>query len=196
MIETVEKFSNETTEWTYQDENVLLVPYVDGTPCPYFNENFLFWLHSRCKADNLLDILFPGMPAMTVAKFVGYLSGRPIMVGFRKSDLEVLGFGFLMEVEGKDGARKATVGFCFFRKWWGSSLIRDISRITLRWWFCEAKITILFGSTLWRNRLAWRFARGLGFESVGRVPMFFCKNGILEDMHFVYLTADRFLRSA
>jgi RimJ/RimL family protein N-acetyltransferase len=178
--------------WAYQNDRVIVVPYVDGNPSKAFSDEFLFFLYSQCKKDKILDILFPGMPMVTPARFVAYLKDRPILVGLVKPTFEVAEFGFIYEVEGPEGARKGTVGFAAFRKWWGSSEIKDMSRLALRWWFTEAKYNILFGTTLWRNRVAWRFSRELGFQSVGRVPMFFSKDGRLEDMHLLYATPETF----
>jgi hypothetical protein len=183
----------EEVVWKYQTEKAHLVPYVDGNPSTVFSNEFLFHLYARCKEDKLLNILFPGMSSVTPAKFVAYLKDRPVLVGLAKPGYEVAGFGFLYEVEGDDDARKATVGFVFFKKWWGTGEVQDIARLALRWWFVEWKLKIIFGTTLWRNRLAWRFAKQLGFQSVGRVPLFFYKAGKLEDMHLIYLTSESFL---
>lgn len=190
-LETAEK-EQAAPSWAYQNDRVVVIPYVDGKPSKVFSDEFLFYLYSRCKEDRLLDIVFPGMPFVTPARFVAYLKDRPVMVGMVKPTYEVAEFGFIYEMEGVDGARKGTVGFASFRKWWGRSEIKDISRFALRWWFKEAKFNILFGTTLWRNRVAWKFSRDLGFQSVGRVPMFFSKDGQLEDMHLVYVTPETF----
>lgn len=178
-------------EWQYFTERVHLIPYVDGNPSQVFPEDFLFYLYQTCKTQNLVDILFPGMQ-MTPARFVAYLKDRPILLGLVKPQkpgdgiFEYAGFGFLYEVENG----KATVGFCFFRKWWGSPEISVLSKLCLRYWFQVTKLQIIFGTTLERNRLAIRFARNLGFRSVGRVPKFFFKNGKLEDAHLLYLTPE------
>lgn len=183
----------EEVRWAYCNERVHLTPYVEGTST-VFPDEFLFSLYVRCKKEHLLDILFPGMPAVTAARFVAYLKDRPVLVGLVKSvpSWTVIGFGFLYEVEGDEEARKATVGFCFFKEWWGTPEIVDLSRFCLRYWFNEVKLKVLFGTTLWRNRLAWKFAKNLGFESVGRVPRFFYKGGKLEDMHLLFLTPENF----
>jgi len=181
--------------WPYCTERVHLTPYVEGNKSSLFPEEFLFSLYAQCKKEHLLDVLFPGMPLVTAARFVAYLKDRPVLVGFVKSDiapLKVAGFGFLYEVEGEEVARKATVGFCFFKEWWGSKEIVDLSKLCLRYWFNEVKLKVVFGTTLWRNRLAWRFARNLGFVSIGKVPRFFSKDGKLEDMHLLYLTPENF----
>jgi RimJ/RimL family protein N-acetyltransferase len=180
-------------KWIYQSERVHLVPYVEGSPSNIFHEDFLFLLHRQCKEEGILDLLFPGMPFVTVARFVAYLKDRPVLVGLIKPENRVVGFGFLYEVEGNEESRKATVGFCFFREWWGTPEIRELSRLCLKYWFRETKLKVLFGTTLWRNRLAWRFARNLGFESIGRVPRFFYKDGKLEDCNFLYLTPENFI---
>lgn len=161
-----------------------------------FTEEFLFSLYALCKKDRLLDVLFPGMPLITAARFVAYLKDRPVLIGMVKPNYEIAGFGFLYEVEGADGARKATLGFCFFKKWWGSEEIVAIARHCLRYWFEVVKLEVIFGTTRWTNRLAWRFAKNLGFQSVGRVPMFFCKNEKLEDMHLIYLKKADFMEKS
>ena len=178
--------------WAYQNDRVVVVPYVDGTPSKVFSDEFLFFLYSQCKKDKILDRLFPGMPIVTPARFVAYLKDRPLVVGMVKPTFEVAEFGFIYEVEGPEGARKGTVGFACFKKWWGGVEIKDIARLALRWWFTEAKYNILFGTMLYRNRVAWKFSKDLGFQSIGRVPMFFLKDGKLEDMHLAYVTPETF----
>jgi RimJ/RimL family protein N-acetyltransferase len=192
-METVVEAPVVEQKWPYQSERVHLLPYVEGSPSNVFHEDFLFLLHRQCKEEGILEILFPGMPFVTVARFVAYLKDRPVLVGLIKPESRVAGFGFLYEVEGNDESRKATCGFCFFKEWWGTPEIREISRICLKYWFKEVKLKVLFGTTLWRNKLAVRFAKNLGFESIGRVPKFFYKDGKLEDMHFLYLTPENFI---
>lgn len=193
MVSTEEQeVSKETVVWPYCNDKVHLALYVDGTKSPLFSNEFLFFLYSQCKRDKILNILFPGKPDITPAWFVSYLKDRTVLVGITKPTFEIAGFAFLYEVEGSGEALKATVGFAFFKKWWGSSEIKDISRFALSWWFNEAKLKIIFGTTLWRNRLAWKFAREMGFSSLGKIPMFFCRNGSFEDAHLVYLKEEDF----
>jgi hypothetical protein len=192
VAEIAELVVQEAPVWRYQTEDATMVPYVEGNPSKVFSDEFLFFLYSRCKEDGLLDVLFPGMPLVTPARFVAYLKDRPVLVGLVKPDFEVAGFGFIYEVQGEDGARKGTIGFAFFKKWWGTGNPLEIARLALQWWFTEAKYSIIFGTTRWTNRIAWRFAQKLGFQSVGRVPKFFSKNGQLEDMHLMWVTPETF----
>jgi hypothetical protein len=185
--------ATQTATWKYQSERVFLTPYVEGNKSTVFPEEFLFSLYAQCKREHLLDVLFPGMPVVTVARFVAYLKDRPVLVGLLRPDLKVVGFGFLYEVEGPSDGRKATVGFCFFKEWWGSKEIVELSRLCLQYWFEIVQAKVIYGTTLWRNRLAWRFARNLGFVSIGKVPRFFCKDGKLEDMHLMYITPENFI---
>jgi RimJ/RimL family protein N-acetyltransferase len=182
-------------KWAYQNDRVYLFPYVEGGGSKVFHEDILFVLHQQCKRDGILGILFPGMPQVSVARFVSYLKDRPVLIGTVRPNYNIVGFGFLYEVEGSDEVKKATVGFCFFKEWWGRQEIKDLSQLCLEYWFNEVKLKVLFGTTLWRNRLAWRFAKSLGFESIGRVPKFFFKDGKLEDMHMMYITPEMFMEN-
>lgn len=192
-METVVEAPVVEQKWLYQSERVHLLPYVEGSPSNIFHEDFLFLLHKQCKDDGILDSLFPGMPTVTVARFVAYLKDRPVLVGMIKPENRVVGFGFLYEVEGDENSRKATVGYTFFKEWWGTTEIRELARLCLKYWFTELKLKVIFGTIIERNRLAVRFAKNIGFQSIGRVPRFFYKDGKLEDMHFMYLIPENFI---
>lgn len=178
MIETAEEI---VQKWKYATDRVHLSPYEPAA----FDEDFLVLLYQQMKRDNLVELVC--LPT-NLNDFVSYLHARPIVVGCVKSpDYPVAGFGWLNEVEGVDGARKASFGFSFFRKHWGKPEIGEISDLALEWWFRECRIDILYGASLTFNRAARIFAARMGFTSVGILPGFFVINGEMLDAHLVYL---------
>jgi RimJ/RimL family protein N-acetyltransferase len=165
----------------YQNEAVALVPYWEGPESPH-NENTLPYLYLRCKQDGILHRAFAGFGRrIGFSAFVSYLSNKPVVLGVVKADNDIAGFGFLHEVEGEKGFRKASLGYAFFKKYWGQREIREISVFALRWWFQELGVEILYGSTLATNRLAVKYAGAMGFKKTGDLPKFFAGEDQLRD---------------
>jgi RimJ/RimL family protein N-acetyltransferase len=158
-------------EWKYQTDEVVLSPYVDGQA--EWPDDFLVSIYRMMKQDGTLEVVFPGITDLTLNGFVGYLKDKPLLTCVRKSDMNVMGFAFLWGIEGEKPHRKASLGFVYFKPFWGTSLIRQTSRLALQWWFNELGIEVLYGATLKSNRLARRFAAELGFLKMGDMPMFF-----------------------
>lgn len=173
----------------YQTDKVILVPYLDHRKA--FPEGFLASLYCQMAKDGTLETVFAGMPEVTLNRFVSYLSSHPVVVYMIKPN-DVVGFGWITQSEGKDGARKASFGFTFFRKYWGTLLVRDLCWFSLRWWFHELNIDILYATLLSANRMATNFSRIFGFHKVGTLPMFFQKGDRLLDGTLICLKRDDF----
>lgn len=183
-LDTILEHAKEIVDtWKYSTERVHLCPYDPEA----FDEDFLVKLYRKTKDDGLMELVFPAM-ASTLNAFVSYLHARPMVIGCLKlPDYPVVGFGWLNEAEGYDGARKASFGFTFFRQFWGKSEIGEISKLAIRWWFTECRIDVLYGATLSFNRAARLFAIRMGFTSVGNMPGFFIRDGEMLDAHLVCL---------
>ena len=162
----------------YQTDQVILLPYFDHRGA--FPEDFLVHLYSQMMEDGLLETVFAGMSRVTLNKFVVYLSSHPTVIYIEKPG-NVVGFGWVAQSEGIDGARKASFGFTFFRKYWATKRVRDLCWFSLRWWFTELKVDVLYATSLRSNRLATNFSRIFGFNRIGDLPMFFQKGDSLVD---------------
>lgn len=183
-------------EVPYENDSVRLALYWDGKDSP-FPETTLPQLYARTKKDGLLDCSFSGFGKnVTLNKFVAYLSNKPIVIGFDKKNNNLIGYGYLGEVEVGVGGRKASAGYAFFKEYWGTQQIRDLARMTLLHWFVALNVNVLYGSMEARNRLAYRFAtRVMGFNVIGRAPKFYVTDEGMLDAILVVLERDAFLTS-
>lgn len=178
--------------WEYQTDDVLLLVYTDGDA--NFPDDTLVQLYLAAKRDRLIETVFPGQN-MTMASFVAFLSKRPIILGVEKATNVIMGAGWLNEVEGSEGARKASLGFMMFRKFWGKSELRKFARLGLKWWFQETKIDVLFGFTLKTNLAAQAFSRELGFQFVADLPNFYSRHGHLVAARCLMLPKEAFMEA-
>lgn len=188
---------------TYSTDRVFLLPYSPSQP-PFCSaegelQDMLSYLYKRTKDDGLLDVLFTGMEPPSKDRFIHMLWPKPMVVAFLRKDdgaaPEAIGYGWLMEIEGDPGTRKANFGFTMFKQYWGTEEIRDAAKLSLRWWFEEMRCDVLFGPTLRRNLLAQHFAEEMGFRKVAEIPMFFCGSNGLETCVLVSMTKEEFRRA-
>jgi RimJ/RimL family protein N-acetyltransferase len=178
-------------DFEYQTEQVLLLPY-NGKFKDLFPPDLFHRLHARLIQDGTLWKVFPGFyECDNVDKWVQYVQKQPVVLYIVKPN-EVVGFGWITEVQGVDGARKAAFGFWFVRKAWGTQLVRDICWFSLQWWFKELKIDVLYATSLRTNKLAINFSKNFGFEFLCHLPMFFGMGGRLVDATLICLKRDSF----
>lgn len=171
--------------WKYQTPRSVLVPY-NANQKAFFPEMFLPALYGRLKEDDLLSVTFPGDSMDHLNKFVSYFTDvrHPLLIGNIVTDGvvgEQAGVGWICESAGSDGARKASFGFVFFRKFWGTVEARELSWFMLAWWFHELNIDILYGTGLLSNGLARNFAQNFGFTHLCTLPKFFYGKSELHD---------------
>lgn len=176
-------------DWKYQTDEVVLSPYVDGQA--QWPDDFLVGIYRMMKQDGTLEVVFPGMTDLTLNGFIGYLKDKPLLTCVLKETMAVMGFAFLWGIEGEKPHRKASLGFVYFKPWWGSRFIRQTSRLALQWWFEELGIEVLYGATLKTNRLARRFSAELGFQRMGDMPKFFWDDKLKELKDAVLLCLPR-----
>ena len=167
-----------------------MLPYMPQ----FFPENYLVTLYSKLKEQDLLDLVFPGGETFTLNGFVSYMAGKKLLSCWMKDGekLVLIGGGWLVSMEGIDGARKGVVGFYFFKEGWAKRETRDLSRFMLKYWFAENKIDILYATSLVENKLAVNFARNYGFKYQCLLPKYFVYKQRLEDAHLITLTAEDF----
>jgi RimJ/RimL family protein N-acetyltransferase len=181
----------EMTTWEYQTERALIVPYVPSIPSTTFPEDFLVQLYYMTKKDDLFRRAFPGGSKFSLNWFISYFGQRSLLIGMIKPK-EVAGYAWLYEIEGNDQFKKASVGVCFFKKYWGMVPQLELARLGIAWFFHEAKINIMFGTIASWNRASVRYARLLGFEMIGRAPSFFLQNDLSVDIDLMYLKREKF----
>ena len=150
-----------------------MVPRVEGE-----HDDLLIQAYLRMKAEHLLGLVFPEAgETKTAGQFMAEMSGKPMVLGFSKVAKELIGIGWLWDVRWTaETNKKASCAFFYFRKWWGTSEIEELSRFALQWWFCKLGLSVLFGPQQSANVRARRFAEKLGFKKVADIPQFFCNN--------------------
>src|SRR5438132_7827379 len=160
--------------WNYENDEVLVLPYLPQSADNGLPEDFLVRLFLQTRQDGLLERTFPGFKEpVNLNRFIAYLAPHTMLIGIVKATNEVAGWSWIYDVSGPTHARKASYGFVFFRKWWGTKEIQALARLGLRWCFEKGELAALFGTRLPRNRLAAQFAAETGFRLIGRVPLFF-----------------------
>ena len=178
-------------EWPYRTEEVTVVPYVPRADNG-FPEYFLVELYTMTRKDDLFRRAFPGSPEFNLNGFISYFNTRTMIVGMKRSG-EVIGYSWIYEVDGSEQFKKASIGFVMFKRYWGESFLYDLARLGVSWFFKEAGINILYATIGAWNRPSVRFARILGFEVVGRAPMFFMKDGAPISVDICCMKREEFL---
>lgn len=178
--------------WPYQDSNGLLLPFDQSNPGQY-GHGLIPALYAQMEKDGLLEVCLPGVTDLSLAGLFRVLDSKPIVVGLAKPGYDCAGIGWLYGVEGQEGARKAFMGFLFFRDHWGTPVVRSLARQALRYWFVDLKVDVLYGATLKTNRLARNFGKKLGFRELTDLPRWFSRNGEFQDGTLVMLAKEQFL---
>jgi hypothetical protein len=185
--------------WKYKTERVTLLPYTQDTMPEALLPSFFHLL----KKEGTSRFTFPEAQDLTLAEFMHQMYGKPLLLGVSSVEDKILGFGWLWDVKGQPEARIANVGFACFRDGWGKRLdpdagrdIREIARLALGWWFCEAGVEVLYGAVLQKNRLAQKFAIEVGFKRLTTLPKFLLHDGKRADAALFCAERDVFMGGA
>lgn len=168
--------------------DVQIFLYIEGQGV--FPDEFMVALWQRTKNEGLLPWCFPGQGEISLEKFIVLLRNRWLVAAMSIELRQFVGYGWLFEVEGEPMYRKASLGFAFFKQFHGTQMIREAARSAISFWFEKAQLQVLYGMTSTKNLSAIRFARQLGFRTIGVVPRFFSGPGGVLDGHFVYVTRE------
>lgn len=138
-------------------------------------QNFLPWMWNKLKADDLVELYFPGQTQTGFADFCKLMSGDGAKillvvtedaagnmgdaVGFASSALMPLGAG-----NGGIG------GFIFFKEFWDSKTTVEAARQIMHHWFHENGYEIMLGCVAELNHLANQFLHKMGWTRVGSIP--------------------------
>lgn len=175
--------------WPYQNHRAVILPY-DEKQTWLFPEEFLGRMYMRLRAEGTLDIAFPGMNLNHLNRFISHMAN--IRLGFVICCLKTIkkphpvGWGFLTEVDGDEGKRKASFGFGFFKEIHRRREHVDLSMMMLKYWFSDFKIDQLYGTTI--NPLAYNYSKRFGFRPLCVLPKFFSGR----DANLITLTPEVF----
>jgi RimJ/RimL family protein N-acetyltransferase len=175
--------------WEYQDAFSIL------SPCNLlaFPEDFLVGLYFKTRDQGLLDLVLPGMEDHSLGAFIKLLYGKPLLVGLDKTNNNVAAYAWIWGVEGQDGAKKASLGFLFFREYHGKPITKSLARLALRWWFVKDNVDVMYGTILSSNHVARNYAKRLGFKELADLPRFFIREGRFQDATLIVMLKEDFL---
>lgn len=181
-----------TAAWPYQTEKTMLVPY--SKSWKVFPDGLLGHLYLRTKQDERLEMIFD--TGMDFDGFVSYFAKKTVAMQVyamkEGPDLIPAGYCWVDDVVGRDGARRAVFGLCFFKEYRGRREVADLGWQSLKYWFTELKIDVLFGITMESNLQARNFARRYSFKEIGVMEKFMYRQGNLTSGRLVMLDRETF----
>lgn len=169
--------------------DVLVFPFVEGQKI--FPDEFMVALWRRTRDEGILPWCFPGQGEISLEAFISMLRKKWLVLASSASLNQFLGYGWLFEVEGEPMYRKASLGFCFFKQFHGTQMIREAARKAVSWWFENVQLQVLYGMIRTDNLSAIRFSRLLGFQRIGVAPRFFSGPGGTYDGYFTCVTREQ-----
>ena len=180
------------SEWAYQNDRAIIMPYVASlASTEAFPEDFLSKLYWRTKNERLQRRTFPGVEKFSLNWFIQYFYSRSMVIGIVKPG-KIAGYAWMYDVEGSK-FKKGAVGVCFYREFWGNTVLRDLANFGLEWFFKEAGFYTIYGTVASWNLVSMRFGKLLGFEPCGRLPRFFLQGETFADNHLFALKREDFL---
>lgn len=162
---------------------------------PVYVDGMLPFLYTKCRNEGKIERTFCG-DALCQDAFVEFFVKRKTLQVLAEIDGETIkpvGFSWLDNPVGVDGARSALCGFCFFE---GSSRrrsARDLGFLGLAYWMIAMKVDVIHGIMLESNVQARNYAARVGFEEVAIVPKRHFHNGMLEGARVMMAEKDKFM---
>jgi RimJ/RimL family protein N-acetyltransferase len=135
--------------------------------------------------------MLPNVSQHSMANFIAYFYNKTMLICVAKPG-KIAGFVWVYDVEGNNKFKRASVGVCFFKEYWGNPVIYELGRLALGWMFKELNLSMVLGTIASWNRASVRFGKALGFEYCGTVPMFFLKEDSATAMDMVSLSKEKF----
>lgn len=182
-------------DWRYYSTRDLqVVPYMPGTPV--YLDGMLPYLYTRTKEEGKIERVFCG-DILNMDGFVNYFYTRKTMQVLcmvepgKEKNLKPVGYCWVDNPKGVDGARAAMCGFAFFNE--GRRVAVALGRLGIAYWVTALKIDVLHGVLLESNFAAAHYAALLGFEDVGVDPEFHYAGGELVGARVMVLRGRHFI---
>lgn len=175
----------------YQTSDLAVCPYMPGTPI--YQDGMLPYLYTRTKYEGKIPYVFCG-DELNMDGFVTFFEKRKtlqILVKVQNSEIIPLGYCWVDNPVGVDGARSALCGFCFFKD--AKQYSRSLGHLGLAYWFIDLRIDTVHGILLESNIPAKNYAFKLGFTEWGVVPDRHYHNGKLEGARVMLLRKNDFI---
>lgn len=148
-------------------------------------------LFQRTADEGLLERTMPG--ATSLGEFAPLIDKPSTAISFVRDGetQDCVGYGSLFEISGPVGKRRASVVYCFFKRWQATRQMLEAALRTTEAWFRDWGVSTLYGSILNTNSQALKFSETFGFTEIGSAPNFYPGIG---DGHIVVLTKEWFER--
>lgn len=161
----------------YQTRDLCMCPYMPGTPV--YVDGMLSHLYFETKRLGRIEQTFCG-DHYNLDKFISYfdsLKTLQVLTTVSESGiLKPVGYSWVSNPRGVDGARSASPGFCFFED---VIHARDLARLAVGYAFEDLRIDTLHGVQVFDNHAARNFSRRLGFTEIATIPDYHSINGEL-----------------
>ncbi len=168
-------------QW-YGLADLQLCPFMPGSPV-YIDETLPF-LYRSTKQEGKMMMTFCG-DDFNLGEFVNFFIKNGVMQVLCEVEenkrLKPVGYSWISNPHGIDGARSAAVGFCFFNNASKRSSARDLARLAIAYGMMDLRINVGHGIQIASNTAAQNFARRVGFKFVGTVPKYHHYRGELVD---------------
>lgn len=151
-----------------------MIPYMVGTPV--YVDGMMSHLYFETKRLGRIEQTFCG-DHFNLDKFVAYFESLKTMQVLCTVDgekLKAVGYSWVANPKGVDGARSASPGFCFFED---VRHARDLARLAVAYAFEDLRIDTLHGVQTVDNLAARNFSARLGFKEICVVPDYHTVDG-------------------
>lgn len=184
------------TGWEYMTKDAAVIPFSPGTVV--YRDGMLSTLYYETKKAGRMELTMCGdspnhddfIRAFALDKKVLQILCEVKDQGTPQEVATPVGYCWVDKSQGRDGARSALIGFCFFRR---SRQLRALGRLGIYYWINALKIDVLHGVTLDVNFPAHDYAEKLGFKVAAHVPCYHFYDGHLRGAVVVTLKARDFL---
>ena len=147
----------------------------------------VYYLYRKTTEEDLLERTMPGHTSL--AAFASLIDKPLTVVAFTNDDPpDVIGYCSLFEVCGAPPKVRASVCYCFMKKYHSTRMMMDAAVKATNIYFTSG-ISVLYGSILETNGQALSFADSFGFSRMGLAPDFYPGIG---NAHLVFMTRDTF----
>ena len=165
-----------------------VIPYMASAPV--YVDGMMSHLYYKTKEQGLIEKTFCG-EAKNHDQFCFFFESLKTMQVCcevtAENKLVPVGYTWVSNPKGADGARNAQCGMCFFSGAGKRVSARGLARLALAYAMIDLRINVLHGIQVVDNIPARNFALRLGFREIGIMPKFHYIDGRLEDARVLML---------